>query len=180
VKPMWIVLFAVLAALFVALFGTGIYATLTDEDTDSPEVAARKAECRKLEHHLFGLYPESAGKTPEEVVPIEDIELCGAAYPEVIACMQAAPDLQRVHDCMPEPVKCKEDEKTTVVDGTRPIYEVVGKCDTVVIKTTNAFVVLKSGKRAEIAGDHNVVQIATDKDLPKPEVVDQGKGNRIQ
>jgi len=178
VKPMWFVLFGVLSVAFLALFGAGIYGTVTDEDKDPPDVAARKAECRKLEHHLFELYPEGAGKSPDEVVPIEDIDLCSAAYPELVACMQAAPDVARVHECMPEPVPCKD--KTTVVDGKRPIYEVVGKCDTVVIKTTNAFVVLKAGKRAEIAGDHNVVQIATDKDLPKPEVVDQGQGNRIQ
>jgi hypothetical protein len=79
---------------------------------------------------------------------------------------------------MPEPVECKEQTKTTVVDGKRPIYEVVGDCDQVVIKTTNAFVVLKAGKRAQITGDHNVVRIATKKDQPKPEVVDQGQGNR--
>ncbi len=176
-KPMWILLFGVLSALFLALFGTGIYATITDEDTDPPDVAARKAECRKLEQHLFAIYPEGAGKSPDDVVPIEDIELCSAAYPEAVACMEAAPDVARVRECVPEPVKCKD--KTTVVDGKRPIYEVVGDCDQVVIKTTNAFVVLKAGKRAEITGDHNVVQIATDKDQPKPDVVDQGKDNHL-
>ena len=101
-----------------------------------------------------------------------------AAYPELVACMQAARDLARVHECMPEPVECKD--KTTIVDGKRPLYEVVGDCDQIVIKTTNAFVALKAGKRAELAGDHNVVQVATKKDQPKPEVVDHGQGNRIQ
>ena len=92
-KPFAYALFALCALVMVGLFAIGIYSTMSWEDEDPPKVAARKAECRKLERHLFEISPDSAGRNIDELVakvPIEDIEQCGAAYPESVACMQAA------------------------------------------------------------------------------------------
>lgn len=86
-----------------------------EEAVDSPEKAARKAECRKLTEHIFQITPESkreldglddaARRTRlgELIarVPIEDIEQCAGADPQVIACMQKAPDQAALRTCIP-------------------------------------------------------------------------------
>ncbi len=94
--------FAVLAAVFTAMFAIGIWATLHDEEKDPPDVAARKEQCRQLERHLFEISPAKDKSVDELVaqVPIEDIEQCAAAdkdkktgvdqTPQTIACMMAA------------------------------------------------------------------------------------------
>ena len=82
--------------------------------SDSPDVARRKAECKRLEDHIFRISPESqsrlAGLPPAEQqkvidtlvagVPVEDLEQCAAAEPAVIACMQAAPDVAAIRACV--------------------------------------------------------------------------------
>ena len=86
---------------------------------DSPDVARRKAECKRLEDHIFRISPETrsrlAGLPPAEQqkvidqlvagVPIEDIEQCAAAEPKVVTCMQAATDIAAVRACIPAPPK---------------------------------------------------------------------------
>lgn len=86
---------------------------------DPPDVARRKADCRRLEDHIFRISPESqsrlAGlpeaeqqKALEQLVakvPVEDIEQCAAAAPAAIACMQAAPDIAALRACIPAPKK---------------------------------------------------------------------------
>jgi hypothetical protein len=84
---------------------------------DPPEVAQRKAECRRLEAHILRISPESRGELdglPEAEqqkrldalvakVPIEDIQQCAAAEPAVIACMQKASDVAAIRACVPPP-----------------------------------------------------------------------------
>jgi hypothetical protein len=86
---------------------------------DPPEVAQRKAECKRLEAHILQITPESRGELdrlsePERQkrldqlvakVSIEDIQQCAAADPTVIACMQKAPDVAAVRACIPPPKK---------------------------------------------------------------------------
>ena len=89
------------------------------EGVDPPDVAQRKAECRRLEAHILRISPESRreldGLSEAEQqkrldklvakVPIEDIQQCAAAEPAVIACMQRAPDVAAVRACVPPPKK---------------------------------------------------------------------------
>jgi hypothetical protein len=86
---------------------------------DPPDVARRKAECKRLEDHIFRISPQSRGrlaglpdaeqqKVIDQLVaglPVEDIEQCAAADPKVIACMQAAPDVAALRACIPPPPK---------------------------------------------------------------------------
>lgn len=85
-----------------------------EEKQDSPEVAQRKADCRRLEAHIFQITPQAQGglaglpevdpRRVEQLVaklPVEDIEQCAAARPEVIACMQAAADVAALRACIP-------------------------------------------------------------------------------
>ncbi|HEU4734085.1 MAG TPA: hypothetical protein VFT22_39615 [Kofleriaceae bacterium] len=85
-----------------------------DDQQDSPEAAQRKAECRRLEEHIFQITPrpgDSSGRgvtDPKELerlvakVPIEDIDLCAAVTDRsVIACMQAAPSVAALRACIP-------------------------------------------------------------------------------
>jgi hypothetical protein len=86
---------------------------------DPPDLAGRKAECRRLEAHILQISPESRRELdglPEAErqkrldklvakVPIEDIQQCAAAEPAVIACMQRAPDVAAVRACVPPPKK---------------------------------------------------------------------------
>ncbi len=109
--------FALLAAVFTAMFAIGIWSTLNDEDKDPPDVAARKDECRKLEHHLFEIAPEKPANLDEAVakVPIEDIEQCAAKDEDkktkvdhkapAVACMMAAPTVDAVRACVPKPAE---------------------------------------------------------------------------
>lgn len=96
-----------------------------EDAKDTPEKAARKVECRKLNEHIFQITPESKALLDEAArtgaaaagddarraklgelvagVPIEDIEQCAAADPKVIACMQQAPDQAALRACIPPP-----------------------------------------------------------------------------
>jgi len=161
VKSLWIIVFGLLVALFAAVFAIATYATLNDENKVAPDVAARQAECRNLARHVIEISPQRGQRSVDEVlanIPVEDIEQCGAAYPEVIACMQKAPDVAGVRDCVPKHIDCKGPE--TVVEGKQPIYEVTGNCKKLVIKTTNAFIVVKSPG--------------------EPAIQDLGSGNRVE
>jgi len=83
------------------------------ESNDSPEAAARKADCHRLEDHLFRISPQSKldglsepeqRKQLEQLmagVPVEDTAQCAAADPAVIACMQKAADVAAVRACIP-------------------------------------------------------------------------------
>lgn len=95
--------FAVLALLLVGVFAVGIYATVHDANTDMPEASARKAECRKAIQRYFELSGTPAGEIDAAMarVPIEDIEQCGAANPEVVTCMLGAADVTAYHKCVP-------------------------------------------------------------------------------
>jgi hypothetical protein len=94
-----------LLAVFAAACGSDV--------KDSPELAARKADCRRLEEHLFRLSPQSKldglsepdqRKRIDQLmagVPVEDIAQCAAADPAAIACMQNAADVAAVRACIP-------------------------------------------------------------------------------
>lgn len=160
-KSLWIILFGLLCAVFVGVFATAIYATLHDDNKQSPELAARQVECRNLARHVIEISPQRGQRSVEELlakVPVEDIEQCGAAYPEVVSCMEKASDVAGVRACVPKHVDCTGPE--TVVEGTQPIYEVSGDCRKLVIKTTNAFIVVKSSR--------------------EPTIQDTGSGNRVE
>jgi hypothetical protein len=174
VKLLGYIAFAAFAALFAGLFALGIYATLTDEDKDEPAFAARKAECRKLVHHLIEMSPEAAGKSAEELaakIPVEDIELCAASYPEAVACMQGAADLPAARACVPVAVECKDDKAE--VTGDRPIYD-VGECKTVRVTGNKLTAIGKSAETLEVTGSDNTIRIAKTKT-----VTDQGQRNTI-
>lgn len=97
----------VIAALLLAACG--------DEPTDTPEVVARKAECRVLEAHIFRIASQSneqfdnlddasAQKLAESMadkLPPEDIDQCVAAEPDIVKCMTLAPDVRHVRACIP-------------------------------------------------------------------------------
>jgi hypothetical protein len=83
-----------------------------EDQKDTPDAAQRKAECRRLEDHIFRITPQPGaehGQTdPARLaalmakVPAEDIEQCAAVQDrKVIACMQAAPDVAAVRACIP-------------------------------------------------------------------------------
>ena len=100
-----------IATLFVAACGS--------DAVDAPEVAQRKAECRRLEAHILEISPQTRReldglpvaeqqKRLDQLVakvPIEDIQQCAAAEPAVVACMQRAPDVAAVRACIPPPKK---------------------------------------------------------------------------
>lgn len=175
-----ILVFGVLAVAIVALFAVGTYATITNEDVDTPEVAAKKAQCRKLERHIFEIMPEAKGKNLDELVanvPIEDIELCRAAYPESTACMELAPDMAALRACIPLAVECKGAK--TEIKGERPVFEVSGDCGTIQITASHALVVVKAGKQIDITGNDNKIQLKLPDDAKPPQVNDQGKNNSV-
>jgi hypothetical protein len=124
VKLLGIIGFAICSVLFVGILALGIYATVHDENQDSPAIAARKAECQKLEAHVFSIMPasqleglseEERQKKLDELVaklPIEDIEQCAAADKDktgadrkagVLDCMKAARDEAGLKQCIPKP-----------------------------------------------------------------------------
>ena len=97
---------------FIALAMVIVLAGACEDEKDSPEVAQRKAECRRLEEHIFQITPrpgaehgETDPKRIEELVakvPIEDIQQCAVVKDRaVIACMQAAPDVAALRACIP-------------------------------------------------------------------------------
>lgn len=100
-----------LSLALIAVSWLGL-ATGCEDEKDSPEVAQRKAECRKLEDHVFEIMPapgashgETDPKKREKLVaqlPVEDIEQCAAVKDrKVIACMLAATDVAALRACIP-------------------------------------------------------------------------------
>lgn len=99
----------------LALALAAVLAAGCEAETDSPADAERKAECRRLEAHIFEITPRPGagdaerGETdPRRIaelvakVPVEDIEQCAAVKDrQVIACMQAAPDVAKLRACIP-------------------------------------------------------------------------------
>jgi hypothetical protein len=95
-----------------ALVMVVVFAGACEDERDSPEAAERKAECRRLEEHIFRITPRPGGERPEAdpgriaelmaKVPVEDIEQCAAVKDrKVIACMQAAADVTALRGCIP-------------------------------------------------------------------------------
>ena len=164
--------FGILVLVFTAMFATGVYATLNDEDKDPADVAARKAECRKVIDHIIALTPDHG----EVKTPIEDVEQCGAAYPESVACMGAAKDLAAVRECFPASIECKA--KDTEVTGKAPVLEVIGECDAVHVTVSHSHVVIKAGKTVEVTGSNDKIDLKFDG--AKPAVTDKGTGNTIK
>jgi hypothetical protein len=83
-----------------------------EDEKDSPEDLQNKAECLRLEEHLFQITPAPGATAPEadparikrlvDKVPVEDIALCAAVKNRgIIACMQAAPDVAALRACIP-------------------------------------------------------------------------------
>jgi len=100
------------------LFALAMIAVLAggcEDEKDTPEVAQNKAECRRLEAHIFQITPrpgetgaERGVTDPKRIeelvakVPVEDIQQCAAVKDRrVIACMQAAPDVAALRACIP-------------------------------------------------------------------------------
>ena len=166
--------FAVLALVLAAIFAVGIYGTVTNEDQDTPEQAARKAECRKLARHNFELSGVPAAQLDEAVakVPIEDIEQCGAALPESTACMVAATTIDALHACVPATIECKNGQAE--VTGKHPVNEVVGECKTVKVTGSNIAVIAKAIDTLEIDGNDNSLRVGVTKTLN-----DKGQRNKI-
>ena len=85
----------------------------SSQPVDTPEVAAKKVQCRALLAHVFRISPQSglagepaaaAQPAAEQMVaalPAEDIDQCVAADAKVIACMQGARDVAGVEQCVP-------------------------------------------------------------------------------
>jgi hypothetical protein len=100
----------VIAALLFATF-----AACDEAPIDSPDVAAKKAQCRALEAHMFRIAPQSSKQfeglddaaaqaradSMAAKLPPEDIDQCVVAEPDVIACMTLAPDVHHVRECIP-------------------------------------------------------------------------------
>ena len=89
-----------------------VLAGACEDEKDSPEKAQRKAECQKLEDHIFRITPRPGASGPETdpgrireliaKVPIEDIEQCAAVEePTVLPCMLAARDVPALRACIP-------------------------------------------------------------------------------
>ncbi len=88
-----------------------VFAGACEDEKDAPEAAQRKAECRRLEEHIFRITPGPGGELPATdprriaelmaKVPVEDIEQCTAAKPAALTCMLAAPDVATLRACIP-------------------------------------------------------------------------------
>jgi hypothetical protein len=92
-----------------------VLAGCADEAVDSPEVIAKKEQCRALEAHMFQISPQSAAQfanldeaaaktLADQMVaklPAEDIDQCVAAETDIISCMQLAADVSQVKRCIP-------------------------------------------------------------------------------
>jgi hypothetical protein len=92
-----------------------LLAACDEETVDSPEVAAKKEQCRTLEAHMFQISPQSADKFSNldeaaakqladkmvAALPPEDIDQCVAAETDIISCMELAPDIASVKRCIP-------------------------------------------------------------------------------
>jgi hypothetical protein len=122
-KVLGYIVFGLLVMAFTAILVLGTYATVTDEDHDPPELAARKAECKKVVAHVFEIAPQSQlatvppadrGNKLDELVasvPVEDLEQCAAEDPDkktdvdrkpsAIACIMATRDKGALAKCIP-------------------------------------------------------------------------------
>jgi hypothetical protein len=86
-------------------------------EQDPPDVAARKAECHKLEEHIVQITPRRGGGPPETdpakiqqiiaQLPVEDFEQCAAVLddckpgaPCVIDCLRRATDPASLRSCI--------------------------------------------------------------------------------
>jgi hypothetical protein len=181
VKALGWLVFTALVAMFTATIVIAIYATVNDVEQDPPDVAARKAECRKVIRHLIEISPgthdvEEANKK----VPIEDVEMCGAAYPESVGCMATAKDAAAVKACMPEQVEA--DDNDVDVKGDHPVFEVTGKGKTVKVAANHARVIIKGEVQAvDIAGSDNKIEYKPPENgKPAPQVADHGTGNSVK
>ncbi len=119
--------------LFIALV---VLAACADEPVDSPEVAAKKDQCRALEAHMFQISPQSADRfanldeaaaktLADEMVgklPPEDIDQCVAAETDIISCMLLASDVLHVKRCIPS------DEMLTCMGKYTDDHEKRRKC----------------------------------------------------
>jgi hypothetical protein len=153
VKSLWVIVFGLLAALFAGVFAVAVYATLNDHNVDAPDVAARKASCKELIRHVVEISPQRGDRSVDDVmatIPVEDVEQCGAAYPEVDASKKQAPDVAGVRNCVPKHVECKGPE--TIVDGDRPVYEITGDCKKIVVRTSSAILLIRSLHEPVIEG----------------------------
>ena len=91
--------------LLIAMLLFGACGSAKEKDT--PEKAAKKQACKQLLSHIFEISPESKGQPADPLVakmPIEDIEQCAAAEPEIIECMQKAADVAAVKACINDEV----------------------------------------------------------------------------
>jgi len=81
-------------------------------ESEAAEAAAYRAECLRLEDHVFEIMPRPGAERGEpdpkkraELVaqlPVEDIDQCAAVKDrKVIACMQAASDEKSLRACIP-------------------------------------------------------------------------------
>jgi hypothetical protein len=91
------------------------FAACGEDPIDTPDVVAKKAQCRALEAHIFRITSQrdpqfdnlddaSAQKLAESMadkLPPEDIDQCVVAEPDVVACMTLAPDVRHVRECIP-------------------------------------------------------------------------------
>lgn len=160
-KSLWVIVFGLLVLVFAGVFAVATYATLNDKNVDAPEVAARKADCKTLLRHIIEISPQRGSRSTDEVlaeIPVEDIEQCGAAYPEVVACMKKAADVAGVRSCVPKHVECKGPE--TVIEGDHPIFEITGDCKKLVVRSPDATLLIRSLHEPVIegAGPGNHVQ----------------------
>jgi hypothetical protein len=87
----------------------------TAEPVDTPEVAAKKEQCRALEAHMFRISPQAAPRfehlddaaaaqlaaSMAAALPPEDIDQCVAAESEILACMEHAQTVREVKQCIP-------------------------------------------------------------------------------
>jgi hypothetical protein len=106
--------------------------------------ATVKAQCKDVLKHIVQISPQGAGTDAEQVVaalPIEDFQGCGAAEPEVRACMLVAPDIAGLKKCFPsdEILGCmhttakakkaahEQAKKGAVVDD-KPFDDIRAKC----------------------------------------------------
>lgn len=153
--------FGLLILALVGIFAISIYATLHDVAKDTPAVAARKAECKHLLAHVFQVSPEAAGGSVSDLVegvPVEDIEQCGAARPEVTACMAKATTIDALHACVPVTIECNGDT-TRLTDGARPIYELAGECKKVEIAASHVLVLGNAVDVLVVTGSDDAIEI---------------------
>lgn len=78
-----------------------------DDDTpDTPEIVAKKAQCKDVFAHVYQISPQSdadmkarAGELAA-ALPEEDVKMCVDAKPEINACILQAPTVAAVKACI--------------------------------------------------------------------------------